>query len=41
MPAVNFLALILATLSGLLVGGLWYSPVRSAKPWMAETGLMK
>lgn len=41
MPAVNLLAVILATLSGVLIGGLWYSSVRIAKPSMAETGLMK
>jgi hypothetical protein len=38
MPAVNLLAVVLAALSGFLVGGLWYSPLLFAKPWMAENG---
>ena len=41
MHAVNLLAVILAALSGFLVGGLWYSPIPFAKPWMTELGLRK
>ncbi|MEP6589956.1 MAG: DUF1761 domain-containing protein [Gemmatimonadota bacterium] len=38
MPAVNLLAVVLAALSAFLVGGIWYSPLMFAKPWMAENG---
>ena len=41
MPAVNLLAVILAALSGFLVGGLRYSPILFAKLWMTELGLRK
>jgi hypothetical protein len=37
MPQVNLLAVVLAALSGFLVGGLWYGPL-FGKPWMAENG---
>ena len=40
MPAVNLLAVLLAALSGFLVGGLWYGPL-FAKPWMAENGFTR
>ncbi|MBX7527599.1 DUF1761 domain-containing protein [Qipengyuania vesicularis] len=34
---VNWLAVVLAALSGFLVGGLWYGPVMG-KSWMAAVG---
>lgn len=37
MPHVNLLAVVLAGLSGFLVGGLWYGPL-FGKAWMAENG---
>jgi hypothetical protein len=37
MPQVNYLAVLLAALSGFLLGGLWYS-LLFAKPWAALTG---
>jgi hypothetical protein len=37
MPQVNLLAVVLAALSGFLVGGLWYGPL-FGKAWMAENG---
>lgn len=38
MPEVNYLAVLLAALSAFLLGGLWYSPILFAKPWMRLTG---
>jgi hypothetical protein len=38
MPEVNFLAVGLAAVSAFLLGGLWYSPVLFARPWMRLTG---
>lgn len=35
----NFLAVILAAVSGFAVGGIWYSKYGFAKQWMEETGL--
>ena len=34
----NFLAVLVAAISTMLVGFLWYSPVLFAKPWMKEMG---
>jgi hypothetical protein len=36
---VNFLGALVAALSTFLVGGIWYSPILFAKPWMAASGL--
>jgi hypothetical protein len=33
-PSLNHLAILAAALSNFLVGGLWYSPLLFAKPWM-------
>ena len=38
MDQVNLLAVGAAALSTFLIGGLWYSPVLFAKPWMALNG---
>jgi len=35
---LNFLAVLAAALSTMLVGFLWYSPLPFAKPWMKEMG---
>lgn len=35
---LNFLAVLVAAISTMLVGFLWYSPVLFAKPWMKEMG---
>ena len=35
---LNFLAVLVAGISTMLVGFLWYSPVLFAKPWMREMG---
>lgn len=39
MPEVNYLAVVVAAVSGFVVGGLWYSPVLFMKTWMAESGV--
>ena len=35
----NFLAALVAAISTFLVGGLWYSPLLFARPWMEANGL--
>ena len=39
MPQVNVVAALVAALSSFLIGGLWYSPLLFARPWMEGTGL--
>jgi hypothetical protein len=36
---LNWLALIVASVSTFVLGGLWYSPVMFAARWMKETGI--
>lgn len=38
MPEVNLLAVLVAGLIAFAIGGLWYSPVLFARPWMAAHG---
>jgi hypothetical protein len=35
---LNWLAVMAAALSTFLIGGLWYSPILFAKPWMRANG---
>jgi len=35
---INWLAVFVSALSTFLIGGLWYSPVLFARPWMALNG---
>jgi hypothetical protein len=35
---VNWLAILVAAISTMVLGFLWYSPVLFAKPWMREMG---
>ncbi len=35
----NFFAIVTAALVTFAVGGLWYSPILFARPWMRECGL--
>ncbi len=35
----NFLAILVATVSTFLLGGLWYSPALFGRAWMQEVGL--
>ncbi len=37
--ALNYLAVLVAGVAYFLLGGLWYSPVLFAKPWMQAQGL--
>lgn len=36
---VNWLGAVVAASATFLIGGLWYSPVMFARPWMAANGL--
>ncbi len=36
LAQIDYLALLVTTLAGFLIGWLWYSPVLFLKPWMAE-----
>ena len=38
LPAVNYLAVLVAGIVIFVLGGLWYSPVLFAKRWMALMG---
>lgn len=38
MPPINYLAVLVAGLVIFMLGGLWYSPVMFAKPWIALQG---
>lgn len=37
-PHINPFAVLVAAVSMFLVGGLWYSPLLFARPWMAANG---
>lgn len=36
---INYLAVLAATVSAFVLGGLWYSPLLFAKAWMAAAGI--
>ena len=38
MPDINYLAVLLSALSAFALGGLWYSPLLFAKPWVRLNG---
>ena len=38
MHSLNWLAILVAAISTMIVGFLWYSPLLFAKPWMREMG---
>src|SRR5260370_35284703 len=38
MHELNWLAILVAAISTIVVGFLWYSPLLFAKPWMREMG---
>jgi hypothetical protein len=38
MHNLNWLAILVAAISTMVVGFLWYSPILFAKPWMREMG---
>jgi hypothetical protein len=39
MPPVNLWAVLIAGVSSMILGGLWYSPVLFGKPWIRLTGV--
>ena len=39
LSSINWLAAVAAAISAFLLGGLWYSPVLFAKPWMQASGV--
>ena len=36
---INFLSVVVASLSAFAIGSLWYSPLLFSKPWQKEIGL--
>ena len=38
LPAINWLAVLVSGIVIFMLGGLWYSPVLFAKPWIALMG---
>jgi hypothetical protein len=38
LPPINYVAVLVAGILIFILGGLWYSPVLFAKPWMAAMG---
>ena len=38
IPDINYLAVVLAALSAFVLGGLWYSPLLFARPWVRLNG---
>jgi hypothetical protein len=38
LPPVNYLAVLVSGIVIFILGGLWYSPVLFAKPWIAAMG---
>jgi hypothetical protein len=39
MDNVNYLAVVVAAVSSLLIGGVWFSPILFAHAWQREAGL--
>ena len=39
MPTINPWAVLLSTLAGFVIGGLWYSPLLFERIWMRSAGL--
>lgn len=39
--AVNYVAVLVATIVGMILGYVWYSPLLFANPWMKAVGLTK
>ena len=35
---LNYIGIIVATVVAFVIGGVWYSPILFAKPWMRENG---
>jgi hypothetical protein len=39
VPAINYIAVVLATLSSMIVGSIWYTPKVFGKYWMKAAGV--
>ena len=39
MPAINWLAVIVAAIAAFGVGAIWYSPLMFTKAWLRESGV--
>lgn len=39
VPAINYFAVILATLSSMVVGSIWYTPKVFGRYWMKQSGV--
>ena len=39
LSSINWLAVVVAAASAFMLGGLWYSPVLFANPWIAASGV--
>ena len=39
LQSVNYLAVLVATISAFIIGGVWYSPALFGKQWMKAVGL--
>jgi hypothetical protein len=39
VPAINYIAVVLATLSSMVVGSIWYTPKVFGTYWMKQTGV--
>src|SRR5262249_5648017 len=39
MANINYLAVVVAAVSSLLIGGVWFSPILFAQAWQREAGL--
>ena len=39
MDNINYLAVLVAAVSSILIGGVWFSPILFAKAWQREAGL--
>jgi hypothetical protein len=39
MHDINWIAIVLATLTSFVIGGLWYSPLLFARVWQREAGI--
>ena len=39
VPEINYIAVVLATLSSMLVGSIWYTPKVFGTYWMRQSGI--
>ena len=39
VPAINYIAVVLATLSSMVVGSIWYTPKVFGNYWMKQSGI--